>query len=158
MHSSRNSFLIIGAALSALATLLHVGCIIFGAPWYRFLGAGERMARMAAAGYWYPTLLTSVMVALLSVWSLYALSGAGVIRRLPLVRPALCIITSIYLLRAVAFAPFHPYFPGNSRSFWLWSSAICLVIGVVHLVGLWQAWPRLRPGAAELADAPEPAH
>jgi hypothetical protein len=106
------------------------------------------MARMAAAGHWYPTVLTSVIVALLSVWALYALSGAGVIRRLPLVRPALCIITSIYMLRAVAFAPFHRYFPGNSTSFWLWSSAICFVIGVVHLVGLWQAWPRLRPGAA----------
>ncbi len=148
MHGSRNSFLIIGAALSALAALLHVGCVIFGAPWYRFLGAGERMARMAAAGHWYPTVLTLGIVALLSLWSLYALSGAGVIRRLPLVRPALCIITSIYMLRAVAFAPFHRYFPGNSTSFWLWSSAICCVIGVVLLVGLLQAWPRLRPGAA----------
>jgi hypothetical protein len=82
------------------------------------------------------------------LWSLYALSGAGVIRRLPLVRPALCIITSVYMLRAVAFAPFHQYFPGNSTSFWLWSSVVCFVMGVVHLVGLWQAWPRLRPGAA----------
>src|ERR687890_770316 len=105
MQSSRNTFLIIGAALSALAALLHVGCIVFGAPWYRFLGAGEKMARMAAVGHWYPTALTWGIVAILSGWSLYALSGAGVIRRLPFVRLALCIITSIYLLRAVAFAP-----------------------------------------------------
>src|SRR5918997_3450952 len=145
MQSYRNTFLIIGAALSALAALVHVGCILFGASWYRFFGAGEKVARMAAAGHWYPTVLTSIIVAILSGWSLYALSGAGVIRRLPLVRLALCIITSIYLLRAVAFAPFHPYCPGNSSAFWLWSSAICLVIGLVHLVGLWQAWPRLRP-------------
>ena len=148
MQSYRNTFLTIGAALSALAALLHVGCILFGAPGYRFFGAGEQMARMAAAGRWYPTVLTSFIVAILSGWSLYALSGAGVIRRLPLVRPALCVITSIYLLRAVAFAPFHKYFPGNSTAFWLWSSAICFVIGLVHLVGLWQAWPRLRPTAA----------
>ena len=148
MQSYRNIFLIIGAALSALAALLHVGCILFGASWYRFFGAGEQMARMAAAGHWYPTVLTSLIVAILSGWSLYALSGAGVIRRLPLVRLALCVITGIYLLRAVAFVPFHPYFPGNSSAFWLWSSAICFVIGLVHLVGLWQAWPRLRPTAA----------
>ena len=148
MQSYRNTFLIIGAALSALAALLHVGCILFGASWYRFFGAGEQMARMAAVGHWYPTALTWGIVAILSGWSLYALSGAGVIRRLPFVRLALCIITSIYLLRAVAFGPFHKYFPGNSAAFWLWSSAICFVIGLVHLVGLWQAWPRLRPTAA----------
>lgn len=144
MQSPRNSFLIVGAAMSAVAALLHVGCIVFGASWYRFFGAGEQMARMAAAGRWYPTVLTSGIVATLSVWSLYALSGAGVVRRLPLVRPALCAITCVYLLRALAFAPFHKYFPGNSTAFWLWSSAICFVIGLAHLVGLWQAWPRLR--------------
>lgn len=148
MRGYRNTFLIIGAALSALAALIHVGCILFGAPWYRFFGAGERMARMAAAGHWYPTVITSGIAVILSCWSLYALSGAGVVRRLPLVRPALCIITGIYMFRAVAFAPFHTYFPGNSALFWVWSSAICFVIGLVHLVGLWQAWPRLRPAAA----------
>ena len=148
MRGYLNTLLIIGAALSALAALLHVGCILFGASWYRFFGAGERMARMAAAGHWYPTVITSGIVAVLSCWSLYALSGAGVVRRLPLVRPALRIITGIYLLRAAAFAPFHTYFPGTGPSFWLWSSAICFVIGLVHLVGLWQAWPRLRPTAA----------
>jgi hypothetical protein len=148
MGNSRNTSLIIGAALSALAALLHLGCILFGASWYRFFGAGERIARMAAVGHWYPTALTAVIIILLSGWSMYALSGAGVIRRLPFVRPVLCLITSIYLLRAVAFAPFHQYFPGNSAAFWLWSSAICFVIGLVHLVGLWQAWPRLRSTAA----------
>ena len=136
-----------GAALSALAALLHLGCILFGASWYRFFGAGEQMARMAAAGHWYPTVLTSGIVGILSGWSLYALSGAGVIRRLPFVRLVLCMITSIYMLRAVAFAPFHTYFPGNSAAFWLWSSAICFVVGLVHLFGLWQAWPRLRSPA-----------
>ena len=148
MQDSRSTFLIIGAGLSGLAALLHMGCILFGASWYRFFGAGEQMARMAAIGHWYPTVLTAGMVVILSGWSLYALSGAGVIRRLPFVRCALCIITSIYLLRAVAFVPFHKYFPGNSTAFWLWSSAICFGIGLVHLVGLWQAWFRLQPAAA----------
>jgi hypothetical protein len=148
MQRPRNTFLIIGAALSALAAFLHVGCILFGASWYRFFGAGERMARMAAAGHWYPAILTSGIVAILSGWSLYALSGAGVIRRLPFPRTVLCIVTGMYMLRALAFAPFHRYFPGNSPAFWLWSSAICFVIGLVHLVGLRQAWPSLRPTAA----------
>ena len=143
MDRTRNKFLIAGAALSALAAVLHLGCIVFGAPWYRFLGAGEQMAEMDLAGHWYPTVATLVITVMLLVWSLYALSGAGVIRKLPLTRLALCAITGVYVLRGVAFTPLMAYFPGNSSTFWFWSSAICLSIGVVHLVGLRQVWARL---------------
>lgn len=143
MDSSRNPFLIVGGTLSALAAALHLGCIAFGAPWYRFLGAGEQMAQMDLAGHWYPTVASLVIAAILLVWSLYAFSAAGVFRRLPFARLALCGITGVYLLRAVAFAPLMAYFPGNSSTFWAVSSAICLVFGVVHLIGLRQAWSRL---------------
>lgn len=144
MTRSRNPFLVLGAASSALAGLLHIGCIAFGAPWYRFLGAGERMAQMAAAGHVYPLLVTIGIATILFVWAAYALSGAGVVRRLPLTRTALCAITTIYLARGIAFVPLSAYFPGNSRAFWLWSSVICLAIGSVHLVGLRRAWRHLR--------------
>ncbi|MCK9540321.1 hypothetical protein [Dokdonella sp.] len=143
MGSIRNRFLIIGAACSAAAALLHLGCIVFGAPWYRFLGAGENMAKMAAAGHWYPTAATLVIATILLAWSLYALSSAGAIRRLPFVRLVLSAITGIYLLRGVAFVPLMPYFPGNSTLFWLISSGICLMFGAVHFIGLRQVWPRL---------------
>lgn len=143
MGRTHNRFLIVGATLSAVAALLHLGCIVFGAPWYRFLGAGEQMAQMDLAGHWYPTVATLVITTILLAWSLYALSGAGVIRRLPLTRLALCAITGVYLLRGIAFTPLMAYFPDNSTGFWLWSSAICLAFGVVHLIGLRQVWARL---------------
>ena len=143
MDRTRNKPLVIGAALSALAALLHLGCIVFGAPWYRFLGAGEPMAQLDLAGHWYPTVATLAITTILLVWSLYALSGAGVIRKLPLTRLALCAITGVYLLRGMAFSPLIAYFPGNSAAFWFWSSAICLAFGLVHLVGLRQVWARL---------------
>lgn len=143
MNSPDSLYLIVGAALSAIAALLHLATIAFGASWYRFLGAGERMAQMASAGRLYPTVVTLAIAALLLVWSLYALSGAGVIGRLPFLRPALCAITGIYLLRAVAFLPLMRLIPGNSLRFWLVSSAICLVFGVVHLIGVRLAWADL---------------
>jgi len=136
-----NAFLIAGALLSALAAALHVGCIAFGAPWYRFFGAGERMAQMAIAGSWYPTVVTAAIASVLAMWSLYALSGAAVIRALPLLRPALCLITAIYLLRGLAILPLALL--GKTTPFWWWSSTICLLIGIVHLIGLSQVWARL---------------
>lgn len=143
MERTPNRFLVAGAALGVLAALLHLGCIVFGAPWYRFLGAGERMAQLDLAGHWYPPAATLAVAAMLLVWSAYALSGAGAIRRLPLTRLALCAITGVYLLRGVAFVPLMAYFPGNSTTFWFWSSAICLVFGLIHLVGLRQVWSLL---------------
>ena len=54
-----NIFLIIAGSLSAIAAILHLGCIYFGAPWYRFFGAGEQMAILAEQGSVQPTLITS---------------------------------------------------------------------------------------------------
>lgn len=143
MHNTPNRFLITAGILSAIAALLHLGCIIFGAPWYRFLGAGEQMAQMAAIGHWYPTITTLIISSVLSVWSLYAFAGAGVIGRLPFMRFVLCSTTVVFLLRGVAFAPLMTVFPGNSSTFWMVSSTTCLVLGIIYLIGLRQVWPRL---------------
>ena len=140
MTAIQNKPLVVAAALSFAAALVHLGCILFGAPWYRALGAGERMTQLADADHWYPSAITLLIAAVLASWGLYALSGAGVIRRLPLLRTALTAITGVYLLRGIAFVPLQAYFPGNSVAFWYWSSGICLCIGLIHLVGLRKAW------------------
>jgi hypothetical protein len=143
MPLQTNRFLIAGAAMSGFAALLHLGCIVFGAPWYRFLGAGEAMAQMASSGHWYPSVVTAAIIAVLSTWALYALSGAGIIRKLPLLRVALCAITAIYIARGLAFMLIMPLFPENSLLFWLVSSGTCLAFGIVHLLGVKLAWAHL---------------
>lgn len=138
-----NPLLITGGLLSAVAALLHVGCIIFGAPWYRFFGAGEQMAMWAEQGLALPTIITSAIVAVLSIWSLYAFSGAGLIRKIPLLKLGLCVITGIYLLRGSLGFLLMAAPAGRTPEFWLWSSVICLGIGLVHLAGLKQRWVAL---------------
>lgn len=138
-----NTFLVAGAALSGMAALLHLACLVVGAPMFRLMGAGEQMAQLHAAGHWYPVVVTAGIAGVLLAWSAYALSGAGVLVRLPFTRTALCLITAVYVVRGVAFLPAMAYFPGNSMVFWVVSSAICLAIGVVHGIGLKKAWPRL---------------
>lgn len=143
MTSETNKLLIVAAVLCALAALAHVGCILFGADWYRFFGAGEQMAQMAEQGLWYPDIVTSVIVVVLFIWALYGLSGAGAIRRLPLTRLALVVIAGIFLFRGVSFVLLMPMFPENSLTFWLVSSAITLVIGGLFAVGAYQQWSTL---------------
>jgi hypothetical protein len=144
-----NPFLLSGAALSAIAAVMHIGCIIFGASWYRFFGADERMAQLSAAGSVVPTFITTGIVVVLAFWSLYALSAAGVIPRLPLVRFVLCGITGVYLLRGLAGLALALVAPGDRGvAFWCWSSVICLSIGALYLVGTRQVWAQLSRGAA----------
>jgi hypothetical protein len=143
MEHQKNSFLIIGAILSAIAALLHLACIYFGAPLFRFLGT-EAMAQMYESGNTtHPIIVCVILATILFSWSAFALSGAGVIRKLPLLRFALIGITLVYLIRGLAFPFLTSYFPENSMLFWYVSSAVVLAFGLIHLIGVKQVWARL---------------
>lgn len=144
MSVSGSSLLSLGAALSALAALAHIGVVLGGPDWYRFFGAGEGMARMAERGSVYPAVITLAIAAVLAVWSAYALSGAGHLPALPWLKWILLAITAVYCLRGVAGFVLAGVAPGaNGMAFWLWSSSICLLIGLIHVFGLRAAWSRL---------------
>ncbi len=69
-----------------------------------------------------------------AIFGLYALSGAGDVRRLPLLRAGLVGITAIYLLRGLLLFPQVLAFHHIPLRFLLFS-AIALAVGVVHLIG-----------------------
>lgn len=146
MSGPPSLWLLLGALLSAVAGLLHLAIIVGGAPWYRFFGAGESMARMAEAGRWYPALLTAGIAGVLFVWSAYALAGAGwpvPPGALPWLKPVLGLITLVYLLRGLVIVPVWLFAPAQATPFMCWSSVVCCGFGVVHLVGLAPIWESL---------------
>ena len=126
-----NQWLIAGGALSAIAALLHVAIIFGGPDWYRFFGAGEAMARAAERGSARPALITVGIATILAAWAAYAFSGAGVIRRLPLLRTALVAISAVCLARALVPLPILLLWPERMDPFVLWSSMIVLALGLV---------------------------
>jgi hypothetical protein len=137
-----NIALTLGALLSALAAVAHIGIIIGGASWYRFFGAGEQFAVASEQGKIYPAVVTFGIATVLAAWAAYALSGAGWMPVLPFLKVALCVITAVYLLRGVGgfamLAAKSPY----SKRFIVVSSSICLGFGLVHLQGVLQVWGR----------------
>ena len=139
----REPVLILAGCLSALAALLHVAVIFGGPDWYRFFGAGEEMAGMGERGMIQPTLVTVGISAILAIWAAYAFSGAGLIRRLPLLRTGLVVITLIYLARGLLVLP-ALVMGAPLDAFGWWSSLIVLGYGLAYLIGTWRAWPALR--------------
>jgi len=139
----RNKWLIAGGILSAAAAILHVATIVGGPAWYRFFGAGEDMARAAEQGSLTPALVTAAIAGVLLAWALYAFSGAGIIRRLPLLRTALVLISAIYLVRAFVLLPLLILRPDRADTFAIVSSLIVLAYGLAYAIGTWSAWPQL---------------
>jgi hypothetical protein len=138
-----------GGFLTGAASLLHLAIIAGGPDWYRFFGAGERMARLAGRGSIYPTLVTAGIAAILGVWALYALSGAGVIRRLPFLRLVLPLVAAVYLARGILGVPAvmfvdSPYADelAARTTFMIVSSAICVLLGLCYAAGAAAVWKR----------------
>ena len=134
--------LLAAGVMTAATSLLHVGIILGGPPWYRFFGAGERMAQQAARGFLFPTIVTAAIAALLACAALYAFSAAGRFRQLPLMRVALVVIAAVVIARGILGVPVvllidSPYtgeLRGRLTFMWV-TSAVSLVIGLCYAIG-----------------------
>lgn len=141
-----NHWLVLAGLLSSLVAALHVAIIFGGAPWYRFFGAGEATACSAQRGSLVPTLVTASLSVVFLVWALYAFSGAGLLRPLPLLLPVLAAIAAVYLLRGSLLVPtLFGIVPVRKLpsikphdAFTVWSSLISFGIGLAYAIGLLQ--------------------
>ncbi|PRY90456.1 hypothetical protein [Mongoliibacter ruber] len=138
-----NKPLFIAGCMTAAISLMHVGIVIGGPDWYRFFGAGEMMALQAEQGMIEPIIVTLFIALIFAVWALYAFSGAGLIIKLPLLKPILIAICGVFLLRGLAGIPMvlfndHPYLNelAGKMTFMVISSLICLIFGYLYLKGI----------------------
>lgn len=135
MKRSVNYALLLGGGLSLLAGLLHLVIMVGGADWYRFFGAGERLSTLAANGSLVPGLLAAGLTVILFLWAAYAFAGAGLLSPLPLLKPALITISAIYLARGLVLIPAALFRPEALNNVKIWSSLVCLLMGLSYAVG-----------------------
>ena len=145
MITSRKPLLILGGVLNFVIAILHVAIPFIGVPAYLYFGTAD-LARLAAQGSPAPALITFLLALVFAGFGFYALSGAGVIRRLPMLRPGLLSIGSVYTLRGsilvldlIRLARGLDY-PIRQTAF----SAVALTIGLMYLVGTARRWKSLQ--------------
>lgn len=130
--------------MSLVASLVHLAAIIGGPNWFRWIGAGERIARRVETGDKSPIILTVGIAAALMVIAIAAFAGAGIIRPIPLTRFVLILASAVYLARGMAlFAPKLLRRPDLSPAFVVVSSAIVLIMGIAYAAGTALQWPHL---------------
>ncbi len=133
-----NKILFIAGIASLGIAVLHIVFIIIGPAAYRYFGAGENMARMAEEGSLYPPFMTFIVAGVFAVFALYAFSGVNLLIPLPLLRPALFLIGSIYSARGLAAIYFLYILLTNPRPDTvkdLVFSLVSLTVGVLYLLG-----------------------
>ncbi len=126
--------LILGGGASTLIALLHLA-LVFRPHWYRFFGADE-LVQLHEQGSLFTVLVTVGLALMFAVWAAYALSGAGVIRQLPLVRTVLITVAAIYILRSLLLPSelFKALLNGYSIRFAVFSTG-SLAAGLLYLFG-----------------------
>lgn len=126
--------LLLGGVASFLVVLLHLA-LALRPQWYHHFGAGE-LAQVHEQGSRFTVLATLGLALMFAVWGIYALSGAGVIRQLPLLGAVLIAIGVSYLLRGLMLPSelLKVLWRGYPLRFAVFSTG-SLAAGLLHLIG-----------------------
>ena len=141
--------LLTGGICSVLVGVLHIVIIFWGAPAYRYFGAGEEMAVMANNGSLVPALVTLIIAIVFIIWGVYAFSGAGLVRRYPMLRMGLFTIGSIYTLRGLLTVYQIYEMTALNKTIVIHAfvfSLVSLFIGILYLLGVLKGWRILKTG------------
>jgi hypothetical protein len=135
MTSSKTT-LKIAAILSFTVAIFQAG-ISFSPSWGLYFGAPETLTARPLLLILAGLLMTVVFV----IFGLYALSGAGVVRPLPLLKTGLWVVSGIYILRGLMLIPqllIDKGIQSSSETIGfqsLASSMVALFIGLVYIAG-----------------------
>ncbi len=152
---NKNSFLLILAGVLSFGAAIFQAVIGFVPEWSAAIGAGEALTSNPPL-----LLISSLLVALvIVVFSLYGFSGAGLIRRLPLLRLGLFVIGLLYgtvgiyfipqVLALLGIPPTRQPVPIEQ----LLVSLGALVAALAYLIGLAVNWKRLSFNSAPVVKA-----
>jgi hypothetical protein len=144
-----NYWLLAGGYFSLGFAVFQASAIEWPAHAVKYFGGPADLRTANPVRY---SVLCLAIAAVVAVFGVYALSGAGKVRPLPLLRTVLVFVTAIYLLRGLLIIPQMPIVlkhPDLVR--FVVFSAISLGVGVIHLGGVVQLCRRGRPAGEQNA-------
>jgi putative oxidoreductase len=144
-HTKGNIYLQIGGVFSFAFAVFQISAILWSQELLTYFGGPVKIQAENPILY---ILVCLVVGALVALFGLYAFSGAGKFRRLPLLRSILVTITAIFILRGFAvindLMTIHKH-PELDLIRFLVFSIIALVIGLIHLLGVIRLFKYGRP-------------
>lgn len=130
----QEKFIAAGGIIASLVAIWHVLMIAGGPSWYAFARAPQYIVDSAAEGTLIAPLGAIAIALLMFICAAYAFSAAGLLKKIPLVKPALTTIAVICLVRSLILSPI--FFSLEQLGVWhLVASSGWFFVGVCFLLG-----------------------
>lgn len=133
--SLMNKMLKIGGYINILIAILHIVGLFWAQQMYDYTGVGDRMRENAAIHPSLPYVITIIVSIAFFVFGLYGLLGAGVIKKMPLLKTGVFVIATIYLLRGFIGTIINLFVESPFLIHHLIFSIFALLIGLLYLIG-----------------------
>lgn len=127
--------LILAGVIAALTALAHFSCIILGPGCYQAQMAPDALVQSAIDGTWIAPIGTLAISLIFMLCAIYALSAAGIIRRLPFLGLGVYCIGAICIFRGLATVPLSVAFPNMVSSFSISAGLVWFFTGLLFIFG-----------------------
>ncbi len=126
--------LLLGAILNFILAVGHLICLFFLDVAFKFYGIDGMMDEIASHGACLPYIITIIIAGCFALGGFYALSGAGKIRRLPLLWLGIFFVAFVFWGRA--FFGIYGVYAEAKTGFPVYSSiVVASVIGFLYFIG-----------------------
>lgn len=125
----------LGGYINILIAVAHIIGLFWAQEMYDYTGVGENMQRNAEIHPLLPTAITIFVTIFFFIFGLYGLSGAGIIKKLPLLTTGVFTIAAIYLMRGIVGIVINIGFESSFQWHHLLFSFCALAIGLLYLSG-----------------------
>lgn len=132
--SVKSKLLISGGIIASAAAIWHLLCIWGGPSWFAFARAPKQLIDSAQQGTLLAPVSTVIVAGLMLACTVFAFSAVGLIRKVPLVKPALITIASLCTVRGLIGIP--AFVTAAGVDIWqIVASTVWLYVGVCFIVG-----------------------
>jgi|GEM_PF-702795 len=128
-------FLLLAALIAISTALAHLSCIYLGAECYAAQMAPQQIIDSAIKGTYLAPIGTLFASATFVMMGLYALSGAGIIRQLPLTKYTIYTIATLSIIRGILPLQLWVRHPERVSDLVLTIGIVWLVAGLLYLLG-----------------------
>lgn len=129
-----SKFLISAGVIAAASAVWHLLCILGGRSWFVFARAPQQIIESAQQGTLLAPIGTVIVASLMFACTIVAFSAVGLIRKVPLLKPALITISLLCTLRGLIAIPF--LMTPTGLDVWeVIASSVWFYVGICFIVG-----------------------
>lgn len=132
--SVKSKLLISGGVIASASAIWHLLCIWGGPSWFALARAPKQIIGSAQQGTLLAPVSTVIVAGLMFACTVFAFSAVGLIRKVPLVKPALITIALLCTVRGLIAIPIFVSVAGVD----IWeivASTVWLYVGVCFIAG-----------------------